>query len=297
MKVEVKKVDSIKREIKFEIPKEKVSQTYEEVYKDLGKVAKIKGFRKGKVPREILEKQHASLAKEEVMKKIIPEAYQKAIMDEKIVPIDMPDIEDVNLKDGVVTFTAKFDIKPEVKIKDYKGIKVKKKSTKVTDEDINKTLEFFKQGQEKDKEAKIDDAFAKGLGYPSLEEFKTSLTRQLEMDKDRQNRFDIENQIVEELIKKAKLTVPESLVKKQLHRRVHDELKRLEQQGTPKEELDKKHESLTKDLQATVEREVKVYLILDKIGQEEKIEVKENENLPAKVMEFLFKEASWEEAK
>ena len=82
----------------------------------------------------------------------------------------------------------------------------------MTDDEINKTLEYFKkgQGQEKEKEVEINDAFAHGLGYPSLEEFKKSLSRQLESDKDRHNRADVENQIVEALLKKAKLTVPES---------------------------------------------------------------------------------------
>ncbi len=297
MKVEVKKVDTLKRELKIEVPKEKVTETYNEVYKDLAKVAKIKGFRKGKVPRDILENHHSGLAKEEVIKKIVPEAYQEAIIKENIVPIDMPDIENVALDNGIMTFTAKLDIRPEVKIKDYKGIKVKRKDNKVTDEDVNKTLEFFKQGQGKDKEIKIDDEFAKGLGYPSLEEFKKSLTRQLEIDKDRQNRFDVENQIVEELLKKAKLAVPESLVRKQLHKRISDECQKMEQQGVAKEEILKKQESLQKELKPAVEKEVKVYLILDKIAEEEKIEIKEGESMPAKVIEFLFKEASWEEAK
>jgi len=58
------------------------------------------------------------------------------------------------------------------------------------------------------------------MGFPSLEEFKTALKRQLEFDKDRNNRMDVENQIVEELFKNAKLTVPQSLVKRQLHHRL-----------------------------------------------------------------------------
>ena len=53
---------------------------------------------------------------------------------------------------------------------------------------------------------------------------------------------------------------------------------------------------MRKELSAPVERDVKVYLILDKIAAIENIEVKEGENLPAKTMEFLLKEAKWEEA-
>ena len=59
---------------------------------------------------------------------------------------------------------------------------------------------------------------------------------------------------------------------------------------------DKKEKDMRKDLRVPVEREVKVYLILDKIAEIEKLEVKEGGNVPSKVMEFLLKEAKWEEA-
>lgn len=296
MKVEVKKVDSIKRELRFEIPKERVSQKFNEVYKELGKVIKVKGFRPGKVPRQILESQHSKTAQDEVFQKLIPEVYHEGITKEDLAPIDMPEIEDVNFKDGIITFTAKLDIKPEVKIDHYKGVKVKRKSSVVTDEEINKTLDYFKQGHGQDKEVEINDAFAHGLGYPNLAEFKKSLSRQLEMDKDKQNRFDIENQIIEHLLKRAKLTVPQSLVRRQIEHRIEEGKKRMKAQGLSTEEINKKEEETRKELRDPVERDVKVYLILDQIAKIENIEVKKGENLPAKTMEFLLKEAKWEEA-
>jgi len=296
MKVAVKKVDAVKRELKFEISKERVSQKFDEVYKELGKIVKVKGFRPGKVPRHILEAQHSDKAKEEVLRKLVSEVYHEGVEQEKLIPLDMPEIADVDFKDGVVTFTAKLDIKPEVIIEQYKGIKVKRKSSQVTKEEIDKTLEYFKKGQDKEKETEINDAFAHGLGYPNLEEFKKSLSRQLESDKDRHNRADVENQIVESLLKKAKLTVPESLVHRQIHHRIDEEKKRLKAQGVSAQEIDKKEKEMHKDLRPSVEREVKVYLILDKIAEVEKIEVKEGENLPIKVMEILLKEAKWEGA-
>ncbi len=294
MKVEVKKVDALKRELNFEVPKERVAQTLDEVYQDLAKVAKVKGFRPGKVPRHILENEHAALAREETLKKIIPAVYREGIEQESISPIDLPEIENVEFKDGAVTFTAVIDIKPDVKINNYKGISVKRKSSQVTEEEINKTLEFFKKSQGDDKEIALDDNFAKGLGYPSLDDFKQTLRRQMEMDKDRANRADIENQIVEALLKESKFPVPQSLVKKQLEHRLHHAKERLVSQGMPEEDVAKKETDIRKELQQTVEKDVKVYLIFDKIAQLEGIAVKENENLPAKVMEFLFKEARWE---
>ncbi len=296
MKVEVKKIDTLRRELKFEIPQERVSQTMDEVYNEIGKYAKIKGFRSGKVPRHILTASHGKLAQEETIKKLIPQVYHEGIGEHKLNPIDLPEISEVDLKDGVLRFKAVLDVQPEVKIEKYKGIGVQPKTNKVTEEDMNRTLKFFKKGQG-EKEVAIDDTFAKGMGFPSLQEFKEALTRQLQIDKDRQSRLEIENQIVEELLKNAKLTVPQSLVKRQLAYRTQETLKHFKNHQLSEEELKKKEEEIRKELEPIVERDVKIYLILEEIAKLENIEVKENENMAVKVMELLLKEAKWEEAK
>ena len=297
MKVEVKKVDALNREMRFEIPREKVSEAMDAVYTEIGKHAKIKGFRPGKVPRHILVTSHGQLAKDETIKKIIPQAYHDGVSQHQLNPIDLPEITEVNLKDGVLTFTATLDIRPEVKVSKYKGLDVERKKNEVSEEEVQKTLDFFKKGRT-DQEVTIDDNFAKGMGFPSLEDFKTALKRQLEFDRDRNNRMDIENQIVEELIKNAKLIVPQSLVKRQLYHRLNESLRRLKAQGLNDAELKKKEEELRTQLEPAVEREVRVYLILEEIGKLENITVADqNESLPGKVMEFLLKEAAWKDPK
>ncbi len=291
MKVEVKKIDDVERELKFEISRERVSKGLEDVYKDLGKHAKIKGFRPGKAPRKVLEEHYQGTAQSELVKKIVPEIYYEGIDKEKIEPIAMPEIADVDFKDGAITFKATVDIKPEIKIDGYKGIKIKRKSSEVTDEEMNKTLEYFKQGQGKDKEVTIDDIFAKSLGYPSLEEFKKSLMKQLEVDKDRQNKVDLENQIIEILLKKVKFTVPKSLVKQQIENALQHQKEQWQRQGMSDEEILKKVGSEREGLKGPSERQVRVYLVLNEIAALEKIELKKDDNIFFKVMEFLLKEA------
>ena len=143
----------------------------------------------------------------------------------------------------------------------------------------------------------IDDAFAKGMGFPSLQDFKDAMTRQMQMDKDRKNRMEIENQIVEELLKNAKLVVPQSLVKRQLAYRKSETLKRFKNQGLSDADMKNKEEEIGKELEPIVEKEVKIYLILEEIAKLEKIEAKENEHMAHKVMELLLKDAQWEETK
>ena len=293
MKVDLKKIDAVRRELRFEIPKERVARSLDEVYTEIAKVAKVKGFRQGKVPHHILKTHHGDLAREELIKKLIPQAYQEGISQHNIKPMDFPEIREVEFKDGTMTFIAALDIKPEVKIDQYKGIPIKRKETKVTEEEINKTLDYFKESQGKTKDSLLDDAFARGLGYPNLEELKKSLTRQLELDKERHNRLDIDNQISEFLLKSAKLAIPQTLVKRWLERRLNEAREKMRSQGMAQEEISKKIDEHQQEIRDHVERDVRLYLIMDKIAQMENVEVKENESLVAKVMEFLLKEADW----
>lgn len=298
MKVAVKKVDALKRELSFEISKERVSKAHGEIMEEILKVAKVKGFRPGKAPRQFVEAQHGGLAREETIKKLVPEVYEEGITQEKIDALDLPEIHDVEFKDGVIRFKAYVDVKPQVHLGQYKGLKVTRKSSKITEEELNKTLDYFKNAQGAEKTQVVDDNFVKSLGFPSLEAFKESLTRQLETEKDNQNRLDVENQIIDALLKDTKLDVPSSLVKRQLEHRMEETTRRLKERGMPQEEIKKREDQMRKDFEKTSEKEVKVYLILDAIAKAEGIEAhSQKEDLSRKVMAFLLKEASWEEPK
>ena len=79
MKANVEEISSIKKKVSIEIPEDQVTQEVESFYKDVGKKAKIKGFRPGKVPRNILERYFKDYVKAEVIQKLIEETYPKAL--------------------------------------------------------------------------------------------------------------------------------------------------------------------------------------------------------------------------
>jgi trigger factor len=297
MKISVKKVDALRREMSFDVPKDRVTRKLDEVLNDIVKHASIKGFRPGKAPRKMVESAHGAFAREEMMKKLIPEVYHEGILQEKLDPIDFPSIDQVEMKDDGLTFRATFDIRPEVEVKDYKGVKISKKTAEVSEEEVNKSVDFFKKGRGLDENAPLDDEFAKSLGFPSLEDLKKAVKRNLEFDKERQNRYEVETQLIDALIKTCKLDVPQSLVERQLAGRMEEFSKRLKTYGVKEEDIAKKAEESMKDLKEASAKDVKTFLILHKIAEVEKIEAAPNENLSAKVMEFLLKEAKWEEAK
>lgn len=123
-----------------------IEAAFGEVYNDIAKVANIPGFRVGKAPVDMVRLHYAKDAKEEVLKRLIPEAYRRAVQEHKIDPVGMPDISDVSfVEDKALTFKAKVDIRPKFRIKDYKAIGIEKKKVAIGDADVNKALESLRE--------------------------------------------------------------------------------------------------------------------------------------------------------
>ncbi len=128
-------------EVKVVIDGDEWKNALDKAFKEKVKTADVPGFRKGKVPRDIYEKK---FGKESLYSKaseyVIDGAYKKALDDSKLVPVVMPkaDIKDVN--DKKIEFSFEIICKPEVKIKKYKGLKVKKDEVKVTKDEIEHEL-------------------------------------------------------------------------------------------------------------------------------------------------------------
>ncbi len=132
--------------MKIEIPKEVVEEELDKVYQDINKVAQIPGFRKGKAPRRILEQHHSKTAKDEILKKLIPSGYSKAIKEHRIMPVSAPEIGQVKLvEDQPLYFEVTIDVEPEVKLKRYKDIKIKKRVPKTTDKDVEEALSNLRE--------------------------------------------------------------------------------------------------------------------------------------------------------
>ncbi|MCF6178084.1 MAG: trigger factor [Geopsychrobacter sp.] len=137
MNITVEELSSIKKKLVVEIDAEKVSSEIEKAYRKIAKTASVKGFRKGKVPRRLLEQQYAPRMENDVVGVLINDSLYKAMIEHKLNPVSQPQIVDsANLESGKsFTYTAEVEIRPEIVAKGYAGLKLEKEKV-VFDESV-----------------------------------------------------------------------------------------------------------------------------------------------------------------
>ena len=137
-----KKLETNKYELTVSVDAEKFAQAIDRAYRKNVKKINVPGFRRGKAPRKMIEKLYGEgVFFEDAVNDVYPEALSEAVKEADLVLVTRPEVEvtDVSREKGV-EFKATCITKPEVTVKDYKGIKVAKTVKKVTDEDINAEL-------------------------------------------------------------------------------------------------------------------------------------------------------------
>ncbi|WP_306534690.1 trigger factor [Geobacter sp.] len=143
----VESLSSVKKKISFEIPAERVSTEIDKVFGQIQKRAAIKGFRKGKVPRTLVEQNYGSMMEGDVLKNLFDETYFKALADHKIFPVSHPLIESDEVKRGApLKYSATVEVLPEIEVKDYAGLHVKKEKFVSDDAPVEARLNEMREG-------------------------------------------------------------------------------------------------------------------------------------------------------
>ncbi|HBT46583.1 MAG TPA: trigger factor [Peptococcaceae bacterium] len=147
MKATVEKLEKNRVILEVEVEAPRLEQALDKAYKKLVRQVNIPGFRRGKAPRFILERY---MGKEplysEAMDIVIPAAYREAVEETKIEPIGHPEVEIVQAEEGQpLIFKATVEVKPEVRLGEYKGIPVERPGVKVTDEDVEAYLKGLQE--------------------------------------------------------------------------------------------------------------------------------------------------------
>ncbi|MCF8056895.1 MAG: trigger factor [Desulfocapsa sp.] len=146
MDVVVEDVRTLTKKISITLPKEGVQKKLEKAYGKLQRETKMKGFRRGKVPRSVIIKHFQGQVQAEVGEKLVQDSYFDAIEQGKVDPVVHPEIADpVFQEDGTFTYVAHIDIRPEFDLLDYKGIEVEKDASEISDAAIEVEIEELRR--------------------------------------------------------------------------------------------------------------------------------------------------------
>jgi trigger factor len=129
------------REVEIEVPADEVSRNFQAVTKRYKKLARIPGFRSGKVPESLIRGRFAEQIRQDVMEAVLPEHFRSAIAAQQLKPISQPQVTKIELEDGKpLHFKAAFEVLPEFSIDGYKDVKVENPSTGLTEAEVDAEL-------------------------------------------------------------------------------------------------------------------------------------------------------------
>ena len=363
-----------KREIQVEIPAEDVARETLTIIEKYQKLARIPGFRRGHVPASIIRQRFKEDLKSDVVEALVPRYFRREADKLGLHPVSQPQVSDLHVHDNEpLRFKASFEVMPEVKVQGYKDLRAGKKEIRVTDEEVQQTLDGLREqqatyttvegrplqegdfaqaaldGQPKDGEGKpvhmdeilieiggkntvaefnenlkgvsageertfdvvypadsnderlagktfsynvrvqsvkhktlpeLNDDFAKELGaeFTTLDEVRTRVRQGMEQERKHAAEHESKDKLVEELVKRNELEVPEALVERQIDIRLERGLRALQSQGMRAEDIKKMDfERLRVGQREQALNDVKAQLLLEKVAEEEKIEVTDEE--------------------
>jgi trigger factor len=371
----VEDVGPCKKHLKITIPKEDIEKKVEENYKRLASTASVAGFRKGRVPRKLLERRFSDDVLEDVKQTILTEASQKAVEEKGLKPIGDPSFDNVAFepnKDCIFEITL--EVEPDFDLPVYKGLELHRDRVSVDDEevargldglrmqrarlelmpagtpvaaddviicdwkmvsenetvadqkdaellvrgrrsgglemeqDLSETLAGAKFGERSEVKAKfldsypvekwrgkegaltvevkevrrpvapeLNEEFAKAMDFDSLADLKQAVLRSITQSKEREVSLALEQQAFDQLLAAAPFELPQGVLKAQARHIMLRQQYRLRQRGVPAEEIEKHMDDLRNASEESAARNLKIFFILDRIAEKEKIFVTEDE--------------------
>ncbi len=155
MQVSIETLEGLERRMTVQIPSQRVTDAVEKKLRDLSKTVRIDGFRPGKVPLKVVQQKYGGHVRQEVLGDVIESSYQEALIQENVRPAGMPSIDSVTTEEQEdVSYTATFEVYPELDKLDLESIKVEKPLVEVTDADFDDMLQKLREQRKTWKETK-----------------------------------------------------------------------------------------------------------------------------------------------
>lgn len=146
MEITVNTISEVRHEAEISLSNEELQPHFEIAYKKYRPKVELKGFRKGKVPMDLVKKLYGEAIEHETLDDVANEVYRKAMIEREITPLGTPSMVDLDFKRGDhFRFKIQYDVKPTIPLNKYKEIKVEKLIYKVTEEEIESEIHHLRQ--------------------------------------------------------------------------------------------------------------------------------------------------------
>lgn len=144
--IQVEDLSDVKKKVTFEIPQDKVLDMIDAQYRDLKKAVQIKGFRKGKVPLEILRSYFKDKVETDTARKLIEETFQPGLDEKAIIPVSVLKIDQETFEPGKpFKYWAEIEVPPKIEVKDYKGLSLKRYRREVDEAQVDERLQALRE--------------------------------------------------------------------------------------------------------------------------------------------------------
>jgi len=370
---EITEESPVVRKLEITLDSDRVNAAFDTEYAQLKRTARLKGFRPGKAPRQLLERHFGDRVRGQVLTALMSQALDEAIGEHEIPAVGVSDVEPGDYSKGQsFSFTARVEIRPKVEAVDYLGLEINAVDTEVKPEDVDGQInqlresvaqvrtvegrdevqqddillldieasvdgELLEGGKQEDIEhqvggaglpegvsaalvgarlgqavqaeeavgddapreelrgksivyrilpreirekilPEIDDEFAKDLGQTeSLAELRDKIEADLKTRQERQAKEATHEQIREQLLARNELEIPGTMIQRRAEEVVQSTLQGLRLQGVEPEKLGLDPDKLLEEARPRAERDVKIALLLDAVGEAEEVEVSTDE--------------------
>lgn len=145
MKYHLKPLEGCLRLMQIQVEPTQVAERREAVCTEIARSARLPGFRPGKAPRDLVVRQYAAQIEEELLKRLIGESCHQAIQELRLPVVEIREIQDVSFKEERLSFKAKVEVRPEVPLRRYKGIKATRPKVEVRPEEVQQVLRSLQE--------------------------------------------------------------------------------------------------------------------------------------------------------
>jgi trigger factor len=146
MDIQLEDISSVSKKLSFTVPADTVDEELNNAYRTLKREVVLPGFRPGRVPRKLLEQRFGTQIRGEVSSKLIGDAFDKAVEDNDLSPVAQPDVDEGDLELGkAFAFTITVDVKPDLKLEGYNGVKVVWDREEVNDDEVKEQIESMQR--------------------------------------------------------------------------------------------------------------------------------------------------------